>query len=443
MKRLFLLALLLPSMLLAQHTIKGIFSPPEDYNVAILYRVTPSISEYVANSEVKKDGSFEFKLDSTAVKGVYRVVYAVPQEDYNFDIIYNGKEDIELSFNSETGVKFLKSFENKLLTSYTNSMSLVTQSIGNYFSRASKDTTALKSIFKIQKDTQASFEEKAKGTIALEFIKANRPYIPNKALDVETYIEKLKAHYFDYVDFTNKTLQSSSLLQEKMLNFVFGMSSKDKDEVQNYEDNIDLFCSKMKDVPQTVKRILLVDLWQQMADLGHETVANYIAEHYLIDIAKDLNDQELLQTLVIFRDISIGNKAPDFDVKIKVNGKLQTQKLSQLNLAKTYIVVFWSSTCSHCLDEIPKLYEFVKSLEKDAVKVIAVGLEDEPYKWKNLTYDMPNFIHVYGEGKWNNEIGDRYGVTSTPTYFILNAQKEIIAKPMHIEDLKAFFENNE
>jgi len=443
LKRLLLLTLLLPSTLLAQHTIKGIFSPPEDYNVALLYRVTPSISEYVANSEVKKDGSFEFKLDSTAIKGVYRLVYAIPQEDYNFDIIYNGKEDIELSFNSETGVKFLKSFENKLLASYTNSMSLVTQSIGDYFSKAGQDTTALKAIFKTQKETQESFEKKAQGSIALEFIKANRPYIPKKALSVETYIEKLETHYFDYVDFSNKTLQSSSLLQEKMLNFIFGMSSKTKDETQTYKDNIDVFCSKMKKAPVTVKRILLVDLWQQMADLGHDSVANYIAERYLIDIAKSLNDQELLQTLVLFRDTSIGSKAPDFDIEVKKNGTLQIQKLSQLNLAKNYIVVFWSSTCSHCLDEIPKLYEFIKTQEKGSVKVVAVGLEDEPYKWKNLTYDMPNFIHVYGEGKWDNEIGDRYGVTSTPTYFILNEQKEIVAKPVLLEDLKAFFENKE
>ena len=44
---------------------------------------------------------------------MYRIVYAAPQEDYNFDIIYNGKEDVEFTFNSETGVHFLKSSENK------------------------------------------------------------------------------------------------------------------------------------------------------------------------------------------------------------------------------------------------------------------------------------------------------------------------------------------
>lgn len=164
MKRLLFLFTLIPSILLAQHSIKGTFSPAKEYNFALLYKVTPTLSEYISNTEIDKEtGGFEFQLDSTRTKGMYRVVYAIPQEDYNFDIIYNGKEDIELTFNSETGVTFKKSAENKLLTSYTNSMSMVTQSIGNYFREESKNTKALKSIFKTQQETQENFEKAAKG----------------------------------------------------------------------------------------------------------------------------------------------------------------------------------------------------------------------------------------------------------------------------------------
>ena len=443
MKRLFFLTLLLPTLLLAQHSIKGTFSPAKDYNFALLYKVTPSISDYVTNAEIGEDGNFEFKLDSTHTKGTYRVVYAVPQEDYNFDIIYNGKEDIELAFNSETGVEFLKSTENKLLTSYTNSMSMVTQSIGNYFSQESKDTTALKTIFKTQKETQENFEEVAKGTRALAFIKANKPYVPKNIEDVETYINNLKTHYFDFVDFNNPILQSSNFLEERMLNYVFGMSSDDKDELENYKENIDVVYSHMKASPKEVQRILLFDLWQQMADLRHEAVSNYIAENYLMDIAVSLNDQQLLQNLILYKNLSKGTVAPDFDVEIKEKDKLVTKKLTELKGAENYVIVFWSSTCSHCLDEVPQLQKFVNGLEENKVQVVAIGLEDEPYGWKNLTYDYPEFIHVYGEGKWDNEVGDAYGVTSTPTYFILDADKKITSKPTDFEALIKFFGEEE
>nr|WP_284698362.1 TlpA disulfide reductase family protein [Algibacter sp.] len=430
----------MPSILLAQNTIKGKFSPAKDYNFALLYKVKPTLSDYVSNAEIQEDGSFEFKLDSTNTKGMYRLVYGVPQEDYNFDIIYNGKEDIELTFNSETGVEFKKSTENKLIASYTNSMSMVTQSIGNYFSQESKDTTALKAIFKTQKETQENFENATKDTIALEFIKANKPYIPQQVQDVKTYINNLKTHYFDHVDFNNKTLQSSNFLEERMLNYVFGMSSDSKDELENYKENIDVVHSYMKDAPNEVQRILLFDLWQQMSDLGFESIANYIAENYLMDVAVSLNDQELLHALILYKNISKGNVAPDFDIEIKEKDKFITKRLSELQGAENYIIVFWSSTCSHCLDEVPQLQTYVKSLEKDKVKVIAIGLEDGPYRWKDLTYTYSEFIHVYGEGKWDNKIGDDYGVSSTPTYFILDKDKKIISKPIDFKDLKAYYQ---
>jgi thiol-disulfide isomerase/thioredoxin len=374
---------------------------------------------------------------------MYRLVYAVPQEDYNFDIMYNGNEDIELTFMSETGVEFKKSTVNKLLSSYTNSMSMVTQSIGNYYGKASKDTLALKAIFKTQKETQESFEKAAKGTMAFDFIKANRPYIPSKVEDVKTYIKNLEKHYFDHVDFNNKILQSSNFLEEKMLNYVFGMSANSEDELENYKKNIDVVYRHMKTAPKEVQRILLFDLWQQMSDLGFESISNYIAENYLMNVAVSLNDQELLHALILYKNISKGNIAPDFDVEVKEKGKLITKKLTRLNIAKNYILVFWSSGCSHCLEEIPQLKDFVNTLEKAKVKVVAVGLEDEPYSWKNLTYDFPDFIHVYGEGKWDNEIGDAYGVTSTPTYFILDKDKRILEKPSDFKSLVKYIQGEE
>jgi len=438
LKRIVALAVLLPNIFFGQHTIKGTFSPAEDYNVALLYKVTPTLSEYITNAEIK-DGILEFKLDSTATKGMYRIVYAIPQEDYNFDVIYNGKEDIVLTFNSETGVNFQSSSENKLLASYTNSMSMITHSIGNFYREETKDTIALKSIFKTQREAQSSFEALAKETIALHFIKANRPYIPETFEDVKTYVDHLKTHYFDYVDFNNETLQSSNFFEERMLNYVYGISSNDEDEVVNYKNNIDIFCDAMKNAPNETKRVLLVDLWQQMIDLGFENVANYISDSYLIDVAKKLNDKTLVEGLTLFKNTSIGNKAPDFSFEIEKDSKKIITKLSALNIAESYIVVFWSSTCSHCLDEIPDLQTFLKSQDTKKLKVIAIGLEEEPYKWKDLTYDFPEFIHVYGEGKWDNPIGDSYGVTSTPTYFILNKAKEIIEKPENFEALKVFF----
>lgn len=439
LKRIFFLVILLPSLLVAQRTIKGVFSPAKDYKYALLYKVTPTVSVFVRNAEVQEDGSFMIQLDSTVTKGMYRLVYAVPQEDHNFDIIYNAKEDIALSFNSETGVEFQKSIENRLLDSYTSSMSMVTQRIGDFYRQEVKDSLGLAKTFKIQKDTQNSFEKAAKGTMALHFIRANKPYIPQGFENANSYIGNLEAHYFDAIDFNNETLLSSNFIIEKMFNYIFGVSAED-DEDANYKKNIDVFWSKIKNNTAEIKKSFLVEIWQQMTDLNNESVANYISETYLMNLAVALNDQELLNALLLYKNISIGSVAPDFSWETLIDKKKITNKLSELNAAENYIVVFWSSTCSHCLDEIPQLQTFVKNQEKGKLKVIAIGLESEPYKWKDLTYSYPTFIHVYGKGKWDNKIGHDYGVTGTPTYFVLDSDKRIIAKPENFEALKSWFE---
>ena len=439
LKKTTLLMLLLPIFMLAQHTITGTFSPAEDYKFALLYKVIPTNSVYIKNTEVNEEGHFTFKMDSTLTKGMYRIVYALPQEEYNFDVIYNGKEDVALTFNTETGIEYQESIENKLVNSYTYSMSLVSQSIGNFFNQQSRDTLALASIFKTQLETQANYEEAAIETIALHFIKANRPYIPKDFEDIKTYIENLKTHFFDYVDFNNEILQSSNFLIERMLNYVFGMISEGDDEVSTYKRNIDAVFLAMKDADIVVKKRLLEVLWQQMVDTNFEDIANYVSDTYLIEIAETLNDEELVNGLKLFKSLAIGNVAPDFSWEAEEEGLKTRKSLSELNTAEQYVIVFWSSTCSHCLEEIPQLQTYLKSLEKDKLQIVAIGLEDEPFRWRNETFNYPEFIHVLGLGKWQNEIGISYNVTATPTYYVLDSNKNIIAKPDDFEALKKFF----
>ena len=444
MKYFLFIIFLVPNVFFGQHSIKGKFSPEGEFKLALLYKVEPTHSSYITSAPIESDGNFEIKLDSTITKGVYRITYAVPQEEYNFDLIYNAEEDVELNFNLETGVEFINSRENKLLESYTNSMLMVTNSIGSYYKdkNKAKDTLALKSIFQTQREAQERYEAAAKGTLASHFIKANTPYTPENAIDVNAYLAKVKAHFFDYIDFKSPVLQRSKFLTERILNYVFGMSSLNKDEVTTYKENIAVFYKKMEAAPDEIKKALLVDFWEQMVDLKLESVANFITEDYLADLCVKLNDQQLLSVLLAFQNIALGNVAPDFSFNIEKGSKVEQQKLSTLNTSKTYIIAFWSSTCSHCLKEIPELHKLIAPIKTKDLQVIAIGLEKEVYNWNTLKFDFPKFIHVYGEGKWENPISNAYNVTATPTYFVLDENKRIINKPEDFEALELFLESH-
>ena len=439
-KKLLFIFTLLPSIIWSQYSIKGTFTPPDEYKWIILYKVTPTTSIYVDNAEIAKDGSFEIALDSSATKGVYRIVYAVPQEEFNFDIIYNKKEDVELAFSQDNGVEFVKSNENKLLTSYTRSMMMVNETINKFYSTNSKDEKTYASIFNTLREAQSSFEDASKGTIASYFIKANSPYIPDGFEDVRTYSKNLRKNFLKHVDFNEPVLQNSEFLIERMLAYVFGMTSN-RDDIDAFKNNVDDIVNEIKSTQIDYQKTLLEILWNQFVDIENETMANYVASNYLISIAKDLKDDELTNKLIVFKNTSINEVAPDFSVKISADGDEKTTKISELDIANRYVIVFWSSSCSHCLKELPELKKFLKTTGDDT-KVIAIGLEDEPYNWNNEISYYPEFIHVYGEGKWDNPIGDNYGVAATPTYFLLNKDKRIIAKPYDFEALKKYLEEN-
>lgn len=430
---LFILAFI-PTLLLAQHTISGSYSPAEDFKYAFLYRVTPTTATFITNADVASDGTFKMSLDKNIAPGTFRLVYAQPQEENNFDFIYNGKEDIAFNFSKKKGVTFTTSSENKMYASYNKSIALINQSIRNYYGAEKVDKEGYKSIFDILRKTQNEFEKASEGMLINHFIKACRPYIPSTYEDVATFSNNIKSNYYKNIDFSDKELQNSNFLIKNATGYVYGFVDRNAPNA-SYIENIDVTVKAIEN-NNKVKKTILDIMWRKFAEAGNEPIANYITETYLLDLAKADQDTKILESIVPFRNISLGKVAPDFDIPLNTN---KSTKLSALNSSENYILVFWSTTCSHCLDEVPQLEAFIKPIDKEKIQVIAIALEDDKERWEEIIDDFPDFIHVLGMGKWNNKIGNSYNVTGTPSYFVLNSNKEIIAKPYDVVSVKNYF----
>ena len=427
MKKIFYCILFLPLILTAQHKISGMFAPAKEFTYAFLYHATPKGINYIDRSKIDSDGSFSIALDSTASSGIYKIVYGLPPEENNFDFIYDGKEDIALNFDLDKGLEFIESNENKLWSSYTKSMELVNKAISNYYSKESSDKNAFKDIFKTLKETQDAYENASKGTLALTFIEANKPYIPTTYENISTYSKNLKQTFLLHVDFENPLLQSSDFLTDRVMAYVFGMSSYNN---EGYKRDIDHLVELMVNTNPSVKVSLLHMIWQRFVNANNETMANYVTDTYLLDLAKEAGYPQLIEILTAFENNSIGKKAQNFEIPNDENGN--STSLYDLNIADRYLIVFWSSTCSHCADELPK----VKELIPENTKVIAFGIEDDAESWKKAIENYPNFINVLGLKKWENETVKAYNINATPSFIVLDKDKTIIAKPFDLEALK-------
>jgi len=427
MKKLIFVLFLVPCIALSQ-SVKGNFSPAEDFSYAFLYQATPEGANYVNKGQLDSQGNFEIPLDSTITPGIYKIVYAIPPEENNFDFIYDGKETVAFNFSYENGVEFTESEENKLWNSYLKSMDMVNQTISNYYSKENIDKEGFDAIFKVAKDTQSAYEESANGKFVAAFIAGNRPYLPTQYEDINTYSKNLKKQYLAQIDFSNYLLQSSSFLIDRVTSYVFNIVENPSNAT--YKQHIDDVAATINNNNLAIKTNLLEILWQRFVTLENHDVANYITEKYLLELANKTENKVLAETITSYKNTSIGTKAPNFDIPLGDN----KTNLYQLEGAENYLLIFWSSGCGHCLEELPMVKKLVA--DKPDLKVIAYGLEKDHTKWSEEIKNYPNFQHVIGLGKWENPIVKTYGVAATPMYFLLSASKIIMAKPYNYEDLE-------
>jgi len=164
-------------------------------------------------------------------------------------------------------------------------------------------------------------------------------------------------------------------------------------------------------------------------------IVDYAMDNYFLNYPQNATDEAFQRKVNGKMKTAVGNTAPE--ITWTENGK--EKKLSDLNNAKNYVVVFWSSTCSHCLHQLPIFYNYLK--DKKDIQVVAIGLENNDVNWKKVIprFDGESWINILGLNKWQNKFAKLYNIHATPTFLILNAHKKIISKPEDVEDLEAFF----
>jgi len=431
-KFIFYLLVMIPSLIISQNTLKANFTPEEDFTWGILYKNSPTGKKYVAQSKFV-EGHLVFELNEKATKGIYKLVYAVPQNEYNFDLIYNGKEDVELTFSLNNGATFIKSSENILLFSYLNELTFLGKLLEVEYKKDKINRKAITTIFDRQRELQIIYEEKSNDMLVKHFIKANKPYIPIKYESISNYLKNQTSNYFENIDFSDEILQSSSLLLDKSLAYISSVVNKGFIKQKNYNYNIDKVVAKTKITNPDFQKVFLAKMWEKFVSYNQIKSANYLAEKYLIPLANQQNDKNLALKLNQFKNLSIGNSAPDF-----ILDESSQKKLSALDVAENYILVFWSSGCSHCLKELPQLHSLSDKLNSTKYKVVAVGLEENYTNWSNEVKKFPNFINAIKLQKWNNKVVKDYALTSTPTYFVLDQDKKFKFKPEGLKDLKTY-----
>ncbi|MCK5814905.1 MAG: thioredoxin family protein [Flavobacteriaceae bacterium] len=427
----------------AQDSLQVKLSPKRNYDRLLLYKLEGAKQEYISNAK-SENGVFLMTFPVGSSTGMYRLFYDIKNQKY-LDVLYNN-EAISVTFDPLSpfaSVVVENSKENKVYMDYQQSFYEVQAAIDSlqlaYFESDTKSKIAenyqkeVKNINKIQD----AFEEESKGFLANHYIRSSRTYFASKIIDTpEEFATVSKEHFFDYIDFSDKELKNSTFFIGKAAEYVFYANTAE-DEKVDADLKLAAISELMLEVGDNyeVKQGLLHAMLYAFAGQNRIEMVSYITKEYYLKMPLAYQSKEILTYITDLLKAAIGTIAPE--IYWESNGV--KKKLSDLENSEIYLVVFWSSSCSHCLNDIPKLYEFTEEFE--GVEVIAVALEEEGEKteFDELILTMPNWIHVYCADKWENEFAYNYNINSTPSYFVLDKDKKIIAKLGDLEDFKAMF----
>ena len=448
MKKLILLILFISSFAQAQFSINGTLTNSLDKDWVILYKIEGATQQFVQNTTIKKDtllidgkkkaiNIFKFELPATAKAGTYRVRYRTRGISF-VDFIFN-KEDVSFTFHPdypEQAILFSKSRENIIYKNYLKDISKQQQKLDSLQIKAIENletdlNQAYKTALKRINSIQEKYIESTKNMYVYPFIKASlRVNSAEIKTNLQDYMYAVKNTFFDHIKFSNETLINSSFLVDRITDYIFYINYSEDETTQQslYKSALETVFTKIED--SVFKKYIIEFLIGQFEEANNLEMIDFLFENYYNTLPKSMQNDKFKTEKLKLLATAIGSIAPDFSWI--ENGK--EFQLSNLNEVNNYVLVFWSTGCSHCLKEIPELHKFLQG--KKDIKVIAFAMERNDLDWEKIKITLPNWHHVLGLNKWNNKTARIYNINTTPTYFVLNSNKKIIANPIALKDLE-------
>lgn len=262
---------------------------------------------------------------------------------------------------------------------------------------------------------------------------ANHPFLSyyqqNQRFSNQENASQLKQE--DYLNFFSKSseyLETSLLLKPALINYLNASKS-------NVEGAVDKLLETVNIETPRGQTIL-----SELIDIFNTYNMDKLKDKYLTkanNLKCTINDR-LASTLKSNNSTSIGQKMPNAIFVNPIHTKAKS--LYDIKSSKK-IVVFWSSTCSHCEAELPKILEKYEKLKTQNIAVVGFSLDSNLDEFRSKANNYPWISDSEGKG-WYSSYGETYNINATPTYFILDADNKIISKPNHVADVLEYLKVN-
>jgi thiol-disulfide isomerase/thioredoxin len=480
MRKILIAALLLPLISMAQTKKTTVGTNNQGRAIQISLKPYPKdtkiyLGTNYGNSKVFADSCIlneksegVFKSKDKLTPGIYFLVS--PKMSILFDFLVDDLQQFKISADTSDlkNVLITGSKENEMFKNYSqvvNNLFVELNQIEQNFKTANteKDSAIFKEAYLVKdkeiKQKRRAYIAQNPGSMmsfllnTMEVPEApSIPIVNGKADSLYPY-RYVKDHYWDNIVFNDNRLLRTPFFENKLDDYF-------KNYISREPDSIISEVQYMLTVAKTGKEIypfLLFKFTNKYISpefMGQDKVFLHIYQNFFAKgdttLLSEASKKSLRERAYSLMANQLGLPAP-----ILVLNDVNEKRFALHNMKATYtFIAFWDPTCSHCKVEIPKLDSIYKaSWIKHDIKVIAVNTNaKEMTLWKEFIKDnkIDQWINAYQtdedlnkeitEGK-PTTIRQLYDVFKTPTFYLLDKDKKIVAKNLSIEQFNDFIQS--
>lgn len=254
-------------------------------------------------------------------------------------------------------------------------------------------------------------------------------------------------HFFDNFDFNDDRIVYTPVFHPKIESFITKLILQIPDSINNAADFLVAKTLPSKEISKFVI-YWITNHYETSEYMGMDAVFVHMALKYYSDKKLTYWLDDALRFKILERAQTL-----DYNLLGKKGQNLNMPDTSGIyqslyNIKATYtVLLFWDANCGRCKEEIPKILDFYKEQNSTInlsgtkkIEVFGVGMTPEPKEWKAYIHEhkLP-WINVNDP---NHESNFRkfYDVYSTPVIYLLDENKQIVAKRLSVDQLKDFIE---
>ena len=276
---------------------------------------------------------------------------------------------------------------------------------------------------------------------ALDPIIPAAPRLPNGKVDSTFQYRYVKDHFWDTFDFSDERLVRTPVFQRKIDRYLGDLTVP---KVDSLIKSADLIVSKARGNREMLAYAIwyITSQYERPPVMGTDGLFVHMAETYYLSgvmpSADPVTIANIRKRVETVKPLLVGKPFPAIALSDTLRQPVDLKAVQ----ADYTVLFFYDPTCAHCRESMPKLREFATdSVKSRGVRFYAISIDNSPYAWQQFIreYGIQNWVNGY-DYTFRNDYRKTYDVLTTPTVYVLDKDKTIVARALPVEQLANFID---